>query len=204
MFFCSFLTLPNVYNAPKGNCQDLERVQPHFSEHSIAQSAISGCIKTAQFHSNSALDANVTNAQKIFKNLWKLERNEGSRSDKKPPTILLHYNFIYHNWIICYSITCGISFTTQCVKDDPLHTFAIFITVSKWGYIFYKGIDCYVAENSPHTHFTLRHKSCCDLYLLKTGPNKELDITVHFTLHPPFVSLCLEQSLDLRVSEWRF
>jgi hypothetical protein len=69
-------------------------------------------------------------------------------------------NFIYHSLITCYFITCGVSFTTPCAKDAPLHNFASFITLSKWGYIFYKVIDCYVVETPPHTHFTLRHKSC--------------------------------------------
>jgi len=118
----------------------------------------------------------------------------------KTPDNFISLQF-YHSWITRYFITCGVSTTTQCAKDAPLHNFAGYIAVSKWGYIFYKGVGCCVVETPSHTHFTLRHKSCCDLYLLKTERNKQEDITVHFTLYLLFAPLCLEKPLDLRYSE---
>jgi hypothetical protein len=76
---CAFLLAPHTTKCLQRNerkFQDLERVQSHCPEHSIVQSAISGCIKTAQFI-QTPLDEDVTHVQKIFKNLRKLERSEG-------------------------------------------------------------------------------------------------------------------------------
>jgi len=54
---CAFLLAPHTTKCLQCNerkFKDLERVQPLCSEHSIFQSAISGCMKTAQFHSKPA------------------------------------------------------------------------------------------------------------------------------------------------------
>lgn len=53
----AFLFAPHTTKCLQRNdrkFQDLERVQPHCSEHSIVHSAISGCIKAAEFHSDPA------------------------------------------------------------------------------------------------------------------------------------------------------
>jgi len=62
----TFLYLYTCHNrASKLNT--CERVQPHRSGHSTAPSVQSGCIKAAQFHPNSTIDADVTVSRKIVK-----------------------------------------------------------------------------------------------------------------------------------------
>jgi hypothetical protein len=73
--FAYILTLADIYSSLRGHLESLEGVQSCISEQSNAQSAGSGCMKTAQFHPKPAFDADFTSLRKISKNLRKLERS---------------------------------------------------------------------------------------------------------------------------------
>ena len=74
--FSYILTLTDTHNSLRGHFESLDGVQSCLSEQSIAQSAGSGCMKTAQFHPKPAFDAEFTNVRKISKNLRKSESSK--------------------------------------------------------------------------------------------------------------------------------
>jgi hypothetical protein len=73
---CLILALTDTYRSLRGHLESLEGVISCLSAQSIAQSAVTGCVTTAQFHPKPAFDADFTRVLKISKNLPKSERNK--------------------------------------------------------------------------------------------------------------------------------
>ena len=154
--------------------QDLERVQPHCSGHSTVQSAISGCTKTAVSFKPRWMRTLYTfrKSSKTYENKKEVMGNVVINNPDNFTSLqfyLLQLNYLLLHYMrgihVGYLSQVRVPRMSLCITSQVL-------LVSKRGYIFYKEIDCCVLQTPPHTHFTLRHKSSCDLYLLKIGRNK--------------------------------